>query len=389
MKKSDTYIKYIMLYGCYYFASAMFSVLISVYLMDKGLSAVRVSLIVSASCIMSMLVQPIIGMLQDKGDKKRITVALLIMAAATGILFVLNDSLAWLLLFYGITITLLNAANPYIEKIATISRFSYRSIRIWGTIGYGIGSQIAGVVYDYLSPESMYYFFAASILLAAVGVFGARGIDAAAGVEEKAAAKEKTEYRKAVLTNRVLLFYILIAAMFYATTNLNSTYIPALYQQAGISASATTTVLFIGTLMELPVIFFVSAYMNRFTSKQLLSISFAVLIVQFAVYALAPWVTLKIAATVLLKSSVTMAYIMLNLKVVSAVVSPAYQMSALTLVSAISRNLITVVIQNIGGAVLDALSINTLCLILAALAALGLLMTAAIRIPRAETETTF
>ena len=37
------------------------------------------------------------------------------------------------------------------------------------------------------------------------------------------------------------------------------------------------------------------------------------------------------AATVSLKVSITMTYIMLNIKVISSVVSPRYQMSALTL----------------------------------------------------------
>lgn len=110
---------------------------------------------------------------------------------------------------------------------------------------------------------------------------------------------------------------------------------------------------------------------------------------QFSAYAFAPWTAVKIAATVLLKSSVTMIYIMLNIKVVSAIVSPRFQMSALTLVSALSRNLITIIIQNIGGTVLDLLSVNALYMMLAGLSLLGLLLTVGFKTPKAESDMTF
>ena len=358
-------------------------------------------MIVSASYQMSMVVQPMLGVWQDRGDKKKITVLLLCLSAGTGIAFLMSRSLPGLLVFYGATITLVNSATPYIEKSATVSRFPYRSIRIWGTIGYGVGAQIAGVVYDHLSPGSMYCLFAVMILLAAAGVWGSRGLgettesagDQNTGVRKAGNGRQEkqpaTEYRQAVLANRKFLVYILIAALFYATTSLNSTYIPMLYQEAGLSVSTSSTILFAATLMELPVIFFASAYMNRFTGKQLLLAVFCILILQFSAYAFAPWTMVKIAATVLLKSSVTMIYIMLNIKVVSALVSPLYQMSALTLVSALSRNMITILIQNIGGTILDRLSVNALYGMLSGLAVLGFVLTALVRMPKEQEQMRF
>ena len=48
-----------------------FSTLISVYMLDKGYSASQVSLVVSASFFSSMIVQPLMGILNDKiGIKK-------------------------------------------------------------------------------------------------------------------------------------------------------------------------------------------------------------------------------------------------------------------------------------------------------------------------------
>ena len=161
MMKRGEYLKYVQMYGFYYFAVAMFSVLISIYMMDKGMSAGQVSLLISASCVISMFIQPFVGVLLDKGSKRWITALILGLASVIGVLFAWSQTFVWMLLSYGIAIALINSVNPYIERMATVSQFSYRSIRIWGTVGYALGAQIAGIVYDGISPASVYYFLQA------------------------------------------------------------------------------------------------------------------------------------------------------------------------------------------------------------------------------------
>ena len=386
--RRDTYAMYVMMYGGYYFAFAMFCSLISVYLMDKGLSAARVSLIMSAAYVISVLVQPFIGTLLDRGDKKRITIILLVLCGVTGIAFVLSASFLPMLIFYGVTVALWYAANPYFETTATMSRYSYRSIRIWGTLGWALGTQVAGLLYDGISPDAMYYLFAVMLVLSILGVRDTQ--EAGENHPKTARTREQAlEYRKTVLTNQLLGVYLVIAALFYASANLSFTYLPLFFQQEGLSVTVTSTVLFIAALMELLVIFFSSAYMNRFTSKQLLVAVFASLIVQYAAYAFVPWIAVQIVVTILLKAASTMMFIMINLKVISAIVPPAYQMSALMLVSSLSRSLISAVVQVFGGKVLEALSFQALYAMLFGMAVLGLLVSALTRFPRGENETTF
>ena len=387
-RRRDTYAKYVLMYGGYYFAFAMFCSLISVYLKDKGLSAARVSLIVSASYLISMLVQPFIGGLLDRGSKKRVTIVLLALCAATGVAFVLSASFPWMLIFYGLTVALWYAANPYFETAATVSRYSYRSIRIWGTLGYAVGTQVAGLLYDGVSPDAMYYLFAVMLLLSIAGVRDAQEMGEARPKAVRTP-QQAQDYRKTVLTNKRLLIYLVIAALFYASGNLSYTYLPLFFQQQGLSVSVTSTVLFIAALMELLVIFFSSAYMNRFTSKQLLLAVFLSLIAQYAVYAFAPWIAVQIVVTLLLKAASTMVFIMLNLKIISAIVPHAYQMSALMLVSSLSRSLVSAVVQLFGGKVLDDLSFQALYAMLCARAVLGLLVSAMARFPKGENEVTF
>lgn len=383
--KSEIYLGYVLMYGFYYFAIALFSVLISIYMMGKGMNATQFSLSISAASIVTTVIQPVIGFWQDRGNKRNITIILLCISAATGLTFMFQNHFIGLMLFYSSTMALLNSANPYIEKLATVSRFSYGSIRIWGTIGYALGSQLAGTIYDVISPQSVYVFFAISILLAAIGILGTKKLPE---IKNEVTTTEKTNYKKEVLGNKLFLGYLAISALFYSTTNLNSTYLPLLYQQAGLSVSATSTVLLVSTLMELPMILFASLYMNRLSNTKLLVMTFGSTILQFAIYAFVPLVEVQIIATVLLKATATMTYIMISFKVISSIVSQVYQMSALMLVSAFSKNMITVLMQVIGGYILEISSINNLFAVLAGLSLLGLLLTLIIQVPTKKDSAT-
>lgn len=47
----------------------------------------------------------------------------------------------------------------FMERIATTSPYPYGRIRIWGTIGYALGSQLAGFIYDFVSPSAIFITF--------------------------------------------------------------------------------------------------------------------------------------------------------------------------------------------------------------------------------------
>ena len=64
-KFQNSYFAYFLMYNFYFLSYALFSTLISVYMLDKGYSASQVSLVVSASFFSSMIVQP------THGDFKR------------------------------------------------------------------------------------------------------------------------------------------------------------------------------------------------------------------------------------------------------------------------------------------------------------------------------
>lgn len=375
MKKyQGSYLSYFLMYMFYYLSMALFSGLISVYLMDKGYSASEVSFVVSCSFILSMITQPFIGNLSDRYDKKKVNGILLLIAGIFGVVFIFADNIYMISIVYSVVLAIVNGVNPIIERMATVSRHKYGLIRIWGTIGYATGSQVSGMIYHFISPEAMYVFFGVGMLLCALGIYGTRDDKV---IEEKH--EEKTSM-KGMLFNKQLLLYLVIACIFYGVTNVNSIYLPAMYQNNGLSVSQATTVIFAGTMMELPVILFSRYYMNKFGNKQLLIGVFVLLILQFSTYAFVPYVFVQIAMTFLTKSVATMAFIMINMKVIATIVDAQHQMSALAIVSTF-KNFISIVFQFISGYMIDMYSYQFFYGFLFVCAVIGLLLSMGYRIP--------
>lgn len=83
----NSYLSYFLMYNFYYLSWALFSALISVYLMNMGFRASDVSLVVSASFLTSLITQPIIGKRNDQYDMKVVNTILFVIAIIGAILF--------------------------------------------------------------------------------------------------------------------------------------------------------------------------------------------------------------------------------------------------------------------------------------------------------------
>lgn len=379
IRYKNSYLSYLLMYFFYFFSLAVFSGYISVYLMDKGYPASQVSMVVSSSFILSMIIQPIVGYLNDHYHQKKLNMLILFISAILGICFIYAQNIYLIALIYSLALGLFNAANPVIENMATLSRFSYGKIRIWGTIGYAVASKVSGVIYDYVSSEAMYIFFTVGLIFCIIGIYGTQNVK-----QVKIQKKEKTKG----LFQKNFIIYLVIVCLFYAITNTNTTYLPAMFQNIGLSMSTTSSVIFILTLSELPIIYFSHYYMNRLTNKQLLIGIFLLLIIQFLTYTLIQEAFIVIIVSIATKAVSTMLFIMVNLKVISTIVDIKHQMSALAWVQT-CRNLGSILFQVVAGYLIDFYSYDIFYLILALLSIAGMVICLFYRIPSGRDQRLF
>lgn len=378
----NSYLSYFLMYNFYYLSWAIFSALISVYLLDKDFKASEVSLVVSTSFLTSMIFQPVIGMFSDRYDVKKVNFVLFTLAGIGGLAFMFASSLITITIGYSFVLTLINGTNPVMEKIASSSPYQYGKIRIWGTIGYATGSWLAGMIYQLISPSAIFICFIITMILCIIGLLGTQ-TPSELGQNNEEKTKTSTLFH-----NYKYLYYLIIAAIFQGITNMANTYIPAMFQNDGLKVSLVSTILSFAVLCEAPLVLFSHKFMDKLTNKRLLIIAYSMITIQFLCYALNVWLPLKVIITLITKHPSGMLFIMINLKIVSTLVPKEHQITALAFVQTL-RNLSSIIFQNIAGQILDISSYQILFALSLIVIVVGFVLVILFKVPSGKDQKLF
>ena len=370
----NSYLSYFLMYFFFFFCLAFFSGFISVYLMDQGYSASQVSFVVSCSFILSVIVQPFIGKLNDQYESRYVNSILLLIAGVSGIIFIFLKNIYLIAFVYSLVLAITNGTNPIIERMAVLSRFKYGSIRVWATIGYAVATMISGFLYKNIGPYSLYVFFAIGELLCVIGILGTHSI--LPPVEKT---KEKISMTS-VFKIKHIPFYLIIVCLFYGITNVHHLYLPAMLKQSGLPINYVSTVIFFSTLSEVPVILLSRFYMNRFTNKQLLMSVFVLLFAQFFTFSFISSLIIQIIIVFLTKTVATMAFVMINLRIISTIVDNARQNTALSLVSAY-KSFSSILFQMLAGYLIDFTSYQMFYFVLFICSVVGIILVLFFKVP--------
>lgn len=385
-KFQNSYFAYFLMYNFYFLAYALFSTLISVYMLDKGYSASQVSLVVSASFFSSMIVQPLMGILNDKIGIKKVTIYSFLLINIAAIFFMQANNLLLLTVWYSAVLMLVNGVNPVMDVLAARSPYTYGKIRIWGTFGYAMGSQLAGLIYKFISPQAIFIVF---IGMMCVSILGVLGIEPKQNQRPKKATQMKNDSSIGkIFKNKTYLFYLLIVALYSGVGNTGHTYILSMLEHSGLSVNMATTVVAISVICESPLIFFSYLFMDKVPIKKLLYIPLGILLLQYVIYGLDLGLTSKILLTLMSKHATGMLLIMVTLKIVANIVDENYLVTAIALVQT-ARNLGTILIQNIAGDIIDKSGYEMMSLFLAGVMVLVLVLAFFLKVPNKSNQKLF
>lgn len=385
-KFQNSYFAYFLMYNFYFLAYALFSTLISVYMLDKGYSASQVSLVVSASFFSSMIVQPLMGILNDKIGIKKVTIYSFLLINIAAIFFMQANNLLLLTVWYSAVLMLVNGVNPVMDVLAARSPYTYGKIRIWGTFGYAMGSQLAGLIYKFISPQAIFIVF---IGMMCVSILGVLGIEPKQDQRPKKATQMKNDSSIGkIFKNKTYLFYLLIVALYSGVGNTGHTYIPSMLEHSGLSVNMATTVVAISVICESPLIFFSYLFMDKVPIKKLLYIPLGILLLQYVIYGLDLGLTSKILLTLMSKHATGMLLIMVTLKIVANIVDENYLVTAIALVQT-ARNLGTILIQNIAGDIIDKSGYEMMSFFLAGVMVLVLVLAFFLKVPNKSNQKLF
>ena len=361
-----SYPAYTLLYFCSYFGMAAFSAVLSVYLTGLGKSAAETSFIVSAGGLFALALTPLTGVLCDRTGRPRLVCGVqLVLAGVLAAVFPLCRSVWVLFALNGLIMGVYNATMPVSERLAGAARFRYGTLRIWGTFGYALGAQAAGVGFQ-LAPLALFAAVGVMALLAAVGY--ASTLDPLP--REETSPQPRASVRD-FLTNRQFLLYLVIAGLYAACSFSNMTYTPLLLADLGVSSAAIGTVLSVSTLVEIPLIFFSHKFMDRFSGKTLLLLTCAANTLEFLVFGLVRWAVPVIAVILLIKAVSATLFMMIILKMVTNLVPASLVSTGMAIVTTVN-SLGSIVFQNLAGPLIDRTDVQTAYLLMAGLTALAL-----------------
>ena len=384
---TNSYLSYVILFFFYDLAFALFSALISVYLIGKGYSASQVSLLISAASLANMVTQPIIGNLTERFGMRPVNMVLFAASCFAAGLFVMAPNFAIIVIAYALMNLIMNGVNPVVERMATSSPYSYGSVRMWGSIGFAAGTQLTGLLYDHIAPVAPYVAFIFAMLLAILGFWGTnpRVPEAEQANIENDGEPVST---KDLLTNKLFLYYLVLQVLFAAVTGAAYSFCAAYLTNKGLDASLASTFLAVAALIEIPLLLFSSKFMDKIPNKVLLLGVFAMVVIEMVIYGLNMPLPLIIVATFIGRHPPAIINIMTNMKVVNTIVDPRQQITGLALVKT-CQSFGTIISNNIGGRIADAAGYPAMFMFLLAMIVVGLVGVVFFKVPSGNDKKLF
>jgi OHS family lactose permease-like MFS transporter len=384
---TNSYLSYVILFFFYDLAFALFSALISVYLIGKGYSASQVSLLISAASLANMVTQPIIGNLTERFGMRPVNMVLFAASCFAAGLFVMAPNFAIIVIAYALMNLIMNGVNPVVERMATSSPYSYGSVRMWGSIGFAAGTQLTGLLYDHIAPVAPYVAFIFAMLLAILGFWGTnpRVPEAETANIENDGEPVST---KDLLTNKLFLYYLVLQVLFAAVTGAAYSFCAAYLTNKGLDASLASTLLAVAALIEIPLLLFSSKFMDKISNKVLLLGVFAMVVIEMVIYGLNMPLPLIIVATFIGRHPPAIINIMTNMKVVNTIVDPRQQITGLALVKT-CQSFGTIISNNIGGRIADAAGYPAMFMFLLAMIVVGLVGVVFFKVPSGNDKKLF
>ena len=384
---TNSYLSYVILFFFYDLAFALFSALISVYLIGKGYSASQVSLLISVASLANMVTQPIIGNLTERFGMRPVNMVLFGASCLAAGLFVIAPNFAIIVIAYALIDLIINGVNPVVERMATSSPYSYGSVRMWGSIGFAAGTQLTGLLYDHIAPVAPYVAFIFAMLLAILGFWGTnpRVPEAEQANIENDGEPVST---KDLLTNKLFLYYLVLQVLFAAVTGAAYSFCAAYLTNKGLDASLASTFLAVAALIEIPLLLFSSKFMDKIPNKVLLLGVFAMVVIEMVIYGLNMPLPLIIVATFIGRHPPAIINIMTNMKVVNTIVDPRQQITGLALVKT-CQSFGTIISNNIGGRIADAAGYPAMFMFLLAMIVVGLVGVVFFKVPSGNDKKLF
>lgn len=270
----------------YFGLLAIFIPFLPVYLADQGLRPAQIGFIIGTGGFVTLITQPLWGMISDKTRTiRKVLLLLIFFSSVIGYFLYDSSSYLQLILFAMLLYFFLMPIDPLTESLnftmAEKSGISYGSIRTYGALGYAVISLITGYVMSYFGANSLAFLFAGIGLIS----FIVSWMMPDAPVSGKPVTLSSLKH---FFSNKETLLFLLLVFVCAVPARMNDTFLGVYIRELGGSAKLVGLTWFLAAGSEI-VVFALSFWWLR-KGKEIIIISFAAAFF-FIRYFVSAWIT--------------------------------------------------------------------------------------------------
>ncbi|PEF35740.1 MFS transporter [Bacillus sp. AFS094228] len=270
----------------YFGLLAIFIPFLPVYLADQGLRPAQIGFIIGTGGFVTLITQPLWGMISDKTRTiRKVLLLLIFFSSVIGYFLYDSSSYLQLILFAMLLYFFLMPIDPLTESLnftmAENSGISYGSIRTYGALGYAVISLITGYVMSYFGANSLAFLFAGIGLIS----FIVSWMMPDAPVSGKPVTLSSLKH---FFSNKETLLFLLLVFICAVPARMNDTFLGVYIRELGGSAKLVGLTWFLAAGSEI-VVFALSFWWLR-KGKEIIIISFAAAFF-FIRYFVSAWIT--------------------------------------------------------------------------------------------------
>lgn len=270
----------------YFGLLAIFIPFLPVYLADQGLRPAQIGFIIGTGGFVTLITQPLWGMISDKTRTiRKVLLLLIFFSSVIGYFLYDSSSYLQLILFSMLLYFFLMPIDPLTESLnftmAEKSGISYGSIRTYGALGYAVISLITGYVMSYFGANSLAFLFAGIGLIS----FIVSWMMPDAPVSGKPVTLSSLKH---FFSNKETLLFLLLVFICAVPARMNDTFLGVYIRELGGSAKLVGLTWFLAAGSEI-VVFALSFWWLR-KGKEIIIISFAAAFF-FIRYFVSAWIT--------------------------------------------------------------------------------------------------
>lgn len=270
----------------YYAMMSIYMTFLPVYLRDSNIAPAEIGLLLGLGTAMGIIAPPLWGYISDRWRNVRRVLLLILAGAILAGTMLFQISAVWLLFFLVIcSFFFISPIGPLTDsinyRVAEEVGISFGSIRLFGSIGYGIAALLSGMILDKIGMDSLSYLFLGSGLLALALAWCLPNQSTSAKPISLGGVKQ-------FLTYRPVLWMLLILTMISIPHRTNDSFLGVYIQELGGSNALVGRAWFLGTVSEATAFALGMYWLKKDRELHLMAIATIFYIIRYFLSSIAP-----------------------------------------------------------------------------------------------------